>query len=237
MKKIRTLKANEIECRPQSVRDGKVTLLLYIDSRAATDLLDEVYGMSNWNIEYKDVAGQIYGRLSIYDEETNRWVYREDTGSPANIEKEKSLASDIIKRCIVRFGLTSLYSAPKIVIDDDKYGNTGYKVSEIEYDNNRNIIFLVIVNRFGKEVFRWSKNAATQPIPKAHIQTPKEELEWKDETKDNSTLLAEFCKSKTEAGEDREQLGKFYRYWSKKDFKGQMNVEKLWEKWNTNKAA
>ena len=236
MNKFRLLKANEIECRPQSVKDGKVTLLLYIDSRAATDLLDETYGMENWTIEYKDVAGQIYGRLSVYDVETNRWVYREDTGSPANIEKEKSLASDIIKRCIVRLGVTELYSTPKIQIEDDKYGNTGYKVSEIEYDTNRNIIHLVLVNRFGKEIYKWNKNEISQPNNKPQIQQTNKDLEWKDETKDNLTVLTEYCRERTEAGEDREELGKFFRYWSKKEFKGQMNVEKLWNLWKQ-KAA
>lgn len=236
MKRIRNLKANEIECRPQSVKDGKVTLLLYIDSRAATDLLDEVYGMSNWNIEYKDVAGQIYGRLSIYDEETDRWVYREDTGSPANIEKEKSLASDIIKRCIVRFGLTSLYSAPKIVIDDDKYGNTGYRVSEVEYDEKRNITHLVIANRFGKEQFRWDKNVQqpTQFIPKPQT----DDLEWKPE-KDNRTILTEFCQTKTKEGADRQILTNFYRYYSERanGWKGNFNVTVLYNKWVEKAAA
>jgi hypothetical protein len=237
MKKIRTLKANEIECRPQSVKDGKVTLLLYIDSRAATDLLDETYGMENWTIEYKDVAGQIYGRLSVYDVETNRWVYREDTGSPANIEKEKSLASDIIKRCIVRLGVTELYSSPKITIDDDKYGNSGYKVSEIEYDTNRNITHLVLVNRFGKEVYRWDKNNANQPTKyKAVINQTQDKLEWEDE-QDNLTKLTEFCKKKTEEGENRSELGKFFKYYSNRDFKGQMNVERLWMNWSSRIGA
>lgn len=227
MKKIRTLKANEIECRPQSVKDGKATLLLYIDSRAATDLLDECYGMENWNIEYKDVAGQIYGRLSIYDEETNRWVYREDTGSPANIEKEKSLASDIIKRCIVRLGVTELYSTPRIQIEDDKYGNTGYKVSEIEYDNNRNITNLVIVNRFGKEVFRWGKNTP-------QIQT-QNSLEWQEDKKDNITLLTEFCKEKSKEVTDRTKLEGFFRYYQNRasDWRGAFNPQALFEKWMT----
>lgn len=238
MKKIRTLKANEIECRPQSVKDGKVTLLLYIDSRAATDLLDETYGMENWTIEYKDVAGQIYGRLSVYDVETNRWVYREDTGSPANIEKEKSLASDIIKRCIVRLGVTELYSTPKIQIDDDKYGNTGYKVSEIGYDVNRNIIGLKIVNRFGKEVFKWDKYLTPQQPQgnKTIDKKTQDKLEWEDE-QDNLTKLTEFCKKKTEEGENRSELGKFFKYYSNRDFKGQMNVERLWMNWSSRIGA
>lgn len=244
MKKIRNLKANEIECRPQSVKDGKVTLLLYIDSRAATDLLDEVYGMENWNIEYKDVAGQIYGRLSIYDVETNRWVYREDTGSPANIEKEKSLASDIVKRCIVRFGVTELYTTPKITLDDDKYGNTGYKVSEIEYNEHREIIHLVITNRFNKEVFRWNMGNKTAPIvktaPKQVINEHNDDkLIWKPDEpkKDNLTLLTEFCSSKKlEEGVNQDNLLRFYNYYKPKAnaWKGNFDIPQLFNKWMTN---
>ena len=229
MKKIRTLKAEEIEVRPQSIKNGKANMLLYINSRAATDLLDECYGMANWNLEYKDVAGQIYGRLTIYDEETDRWVYREDTGSAGNIEAEKSLASDVVKRCIVRFGVTELYSSPKIQIDDDGYGNMGYKVTEIEYDSNRNITHLVIANRFNKEVFRWDKNATEQPSQyksKGYTQT-------QQNGKDNLTVLKEYCAQLTSNGFDRSEVGKFYRFYEKKanDWRGAFQVDKLYSAW------
>lgn len=243
MKKIRTLKAEEIEVRPQSIKNGKANMLLYINSRAATELLDECYGMANWNIEYKDVAGQIYGRLSIYDEETNRWVYREDTGSAGNIEAEKSLASDVVKRCIVRFGVTELYSSPKIQIDDDGYGNTGYKVTEINYDSNRNITHLVISNRFNKEVFRWDNNTAVQPtqFKQQVTNNTQEDLEWKEEKPNNKTILTEYCSQLTANGFPREQVGNFFRYYEKKSgtWAGKFDVERLWTNWinNTKTAA
>lgn len=238
MKKIRTLKAEEIEVRPQSIKNGKANMLLYINSRAATDLLDECYGMANWNIEYKDVAGQIYGRLSIYDEETNRWVYREDTGSESNVEKEKGLASDIVKRCIVRFGVTELYSSPKIQIDDDGYGNTGYKVTEINYDSNRNITHLVISNRFNKEVFRWDNNTAVQPtqFKQQVTNNTQEDLEWKEDKPNNKTILTEYCSQLTANGFPREQVGNFFRYYEKKSgtWAGKFDVERLWTNWINN---
>lgn len=224
MKKIRTLKANEIEVRTAIVKDGKATQLLYIDSRAATDLLDETYGMENWTIEYKDVAGQIYGRLSVYDTETNRWVFREDTGSPANIEKEKSLASDIVKRCIVRLGVTELYSTPKIVIPDDGYGNTGYKVSEIEYNEDREIIHLVIVNRFNKEVYRWDEGTTSQTEQNS-LKTP---------SKSNLEVLTEFCSSKKlEEGINKDELLKFFKYYEPKmaEWKFAFLPQKMWARW------
>ncbi len=237
MKRIRTLKAEEIEVRPQSIKNGKSNMLLYINSRAATDLLDECYGMANWNLEYKDVAGQIYGRLSIYDEETNRWVYREDTGSAGNIEAEKSLASDVVKRCIVRFGVTELYSSPKIQIDDDGYGNMGYKVSEINYDSNRNITHLVIVNRFGKEAFRWDRDAIEQPTQykKPYQQTQQNNLE----TKDNLKALTDYCAQLTANGFDRHQVGNFFRFYKDKcnTWKGVFDSERLFKNWMTKATA
>lgn len=229
MKKIRTLKANEIECRPQSVKNNKATLLLYIDSRAATNLLDEIYGMENWTIEYKDVAGQIYGRLSIYDTETNRWVYREDTGSPANIEKEKSLASDILKRTIVRFGVTELYTTPRIEIPDDGYGNSGYKVSEIEYNENREIIHLVITNRFGKEMYRWDIG---KPISQPTSQPISTEVKKDNPVVSKKDTLILFCKeNKTE--ENKDSIAAFYKFYLNKidNWTGTFDVKKLYTLW------
>ena len=239
MMKFRTLNAEEIEVRPQSVKNGKATMLLYIDSRCVTNILDETVGCMNWQSEFYEVNGQTMGKLGIWDEVKNMWVWKSDTGSESNVEAEKGLISDCYKRLLSRWGVTELYSAPRINWDDDGYGNTGYKVTEITYDDNRKITHLVIVNRFGKEQFRWDKTAVAQPtqyIPKTIIQTPNEDLEWKEDKKDNATLLTEFCKAKTEAGEDREQLAKFYRYYSKKDFKGEMNVKKLWELWISKSA-
>lgn len=240
MKKIRTLRAEEIEVRTQSVKNNKANMLLYINSRSATDLLDETYGMENWMIEYKDVAGQIYGRLSVYDTETERWVVREDTGSESNVEAEKGLASDILKRCIVRLGVTELYSSPKIQWDDDGYGNTGYKVSEIEYDDRRNITHLVIVNRFGKEQFRWDRTHKIQMVQQVTNNT-QEDLEWKEDVpvKDNKTLLTEFCGQMTNNGYDRHQVGNFFRYYEKKcgTWNGKFDVEKLFSNWMSKAAA
>lgn len=242
MKKIRTLKAEEIDVRVQSVRDGKANMLLYITSRSASDLLDETYGMANWKIEYKDVAGQIYGRLSVYDEESDRWVVREDTGEESNVSAEKGLASDILKRCIVRLGVTELYSSPKIQFPDDGYNNTGYKVSEIEYDERRNITHIVIVNRFGKEAFRWSKDCKQTYTPsfKATVQTPNDSLEWKEDepAKENTVILTEFCTQMKNNGVDKTQLKKFYDYYLPKanGWKGQFNPQRLLENW-LNKAA
>lgn len=182
MKQIRTLKPNDIEVRAcDSNAKGEVHMLLYINSRSATNLLDETYGAENYNIEYVDVAGQIYCKLSIWDEEHNRYVIRMDTGEEAKISADKSLASDALKRTIVRLGVTELYSGLAIYVPDDGYKNTGYKVTEIEYDSNRNITHLVMTNRFGKEVYRWDEGSKPQTSNNTPKQAPQKKTKLSTE--------------------------------------------------------
>lgn len=174
MNKPRMLRANEIEVRvAHSVGDKKYHLL-YIDSRAVTKYLDEWVGWNNWQTEFYPVNNQIVGRLGIWDDIKQMWIWKSNVGSESNIEKDKGLISDTYKRLLVRFGITELYSAPDILLPDDGYGNKGYKVSEIAYNDNREIIHLVLVNKFNKEVFRWYQDQIsikplgnTQPVKQA----------------------------------------------------------------------
>lgn len=244
--KFRTLKANEIEVRPSHIKEGKANMLLYIDSRAVVKLLNESVGNMNWQSEFYEVNGQTICKIGIYDDDRNIWIWKSDTGSESNVEAEKGLISDCYKRVLSRFGVQELYSSPKIVIPDDGYGNTGYKVSEIEYNEDREITHLVIVNRFNKEVFRWEKGDVT-PIVKTtpktvindHREYSNDELEWKPDEpkKDNITLLTEFCKSKKlEEGVNQDNLLKFYNYYKPKanTWKGNFDIPQLFNKWMTN---
>lgn len=152
------MRPQDIEVRPAMTKNGKATLLLYQDSRNTMDALDRNFGAFGWQIKYKDVGGQIYGCLSIKDPDTGEWITKEDTGDESNISAQKGQSSDILKRCAVRFGYArELYTAPRITVDDDNYGNTGYRVSEITYNTNREISHLVLVNRFDKPVFTWNE--------------------------------------------------------------------------------
>lgn len=227
--KFRTLKANEIEIRPQSAKNGKANMLLYIDSRAVVKLLDETVGNMNWQSEFYNVNGQTMCKIGIYDEDRNIWVWKSDTGSESNVEAEKGLISDCYKRVLSRWGITELYSSPKISWDDDGYGNTGYKVTEIEYDENREISHLVIANRFNKEVFRWNINQTTQTPTvqnKPHIIP----------SKSNKEILKEFCTGKkTEEGIDKVELTKFFNYYNPKmdTWRTTVNPSNLWNNWNS----
>lgn len=223
---FRTLKADEIEVRVQSVKDGKANMLLYIDSRAVTRILDEHLGNLNWQSEFYEVNGQTMGKISIYDEERNIWVSKSDTGSESNIEAEKGLISDIYKRILSRFGIMELYSSPKIVIDDDGYGNKGYKVSHIEYNDNRQIVSLKIVNRFNKEVFVWCEG---KEIPTEYKVKAVAEIDFQQ-------ALTDYCTALKNNGFDKNEILKFFNYYKSAIEKGwrgrEFNAEKLWINWN-----
>lgn len=237
--KFRRLKANEIEVRTQSVKNGKANMLLYIDSRAVVKLLDETVGNMNWQSEFYTVNGQTMCKIGIYDEDRNIWIWKSDTGSESNIEAEKGLISDCYKRVLSRWGVTELYSSPKITWDDDGYGNSGYKVAEIDYNEDREITHLVIVNRFNKEVFRWDMGNATPMVKTTPKQVINDEsLEWTDDEpkKDNLTMLTEFCgDKKNDETVDKKQLVRFYNFYKEKanTWKGSFNIPQLFNRWIT----
>lgn len=241
---FRTLKAEEIEVRVQSVKNGKANMLLYVDSRAVTKLLDETVGPMNWQTEFYEVNGQTIGKLGIWDSEKQQWIWKSDTGTESNIEAVKGLISDVYKRMISRWGVVELYSSPKIVLDDDGYGNTGYRVSEILYDVERNITHLVLVNRFGKEVFRWDEGQRPQvtqvpqrAVAPQNVQT--DALDYVVETE--MDILKKFYKSKfrTMSPEEQKVFTEFKDFYKNKieksGWKGNnFDVDNLWVRWKNN---
>lgn len=226
--KFRPLRPEDIEVRVGEAKTkGSATLLLYIDSRMAADILNEAVGEFGWQIEYKEVAGQIYGRLSIWDEDRKMWVYKEDTGSESNIEAAKGMSSDIVKRCLARWGCDYLYSSPKIRIQcaDDYYWNDKmtmtFSVKEISYEGKK-IVHLIIVDRFGSPVFVYDKGKVTASNQPTQAQPP--------QAKSKDEILKEFCASK-KATEPKDKLLGFYNYYSTKTWSGPFNAEQLFSKW------
>ena len=105
-----------IDFRVQSInKGGYATILAYKDARIDMQRLDEVVGALNWKREHtRDNANCI---VSIYNEKTNQWISKEDTGTESNTEKEKGLASDSFKRACFNWGIgRELYDYPLIQI-------------------------------------------------------------------------------------------------------------------------
>lgn len=115
MENIRLLRADEIDCRPQTVKAGGCSLLLYKDARCDMTILDEIYGSLNWKREHtRDNHNCI---VSVWNSDIQQWISKEDTGIESNSEAAKGLASDSFKRACVNFGIgRELYTAPFIWI-------------------------------------------------------------------------------------------------------------------------
>ena len=115
MEKIRLLRADEIDCRPQTVKAGGCSLLLYKDARCDMAILDEIYGSLNWKREHtRDNHNCI---VSVWNSDIQQWISKEDTGIESNSEAAKGLASDSFKRACVNFGIgRELYTSPFIWI-------------------------------------------------------------------------------------------------------------------------
>ena len=89
-KKIRALRADEIEIRVALIKPKGYQLLLYKDSRCDKRILDEVFRPMRWKSEYREVKGNLYCTISVWDSELNQWISKEDCGTQSNMEKEKA---------------------------------------------------------------------------------------------------------------------------------------------------
>jgi hypothetical protein len=174
MKEIRRLRADEIEIRAAQVaKNGKgkvyANLLLYKDARCDQRLLDETFGPMNWQREHTIIDGNLYCTVSIWDEQKGVWVSKQDVGTKSNTEEEKGQASDSFKRACFNWGIgRELYTAPRIIVElnegeyKEKIFNNKtsqqmtqtFYVYSIEYDDDGNIIGLVICDKKGTQRFK-----------------------------------------------------------------------------------
>ena len=163
MCKFRTLKASEIDVRVGRVVNTQkftgASLLLYKNARVDMSILDETIGSMNWQRSHEVINGNLYCKVSIWNDAIGEWVSKSDCGVESNTEKEKGESSDSFKRACVNWGIgRELYSSPSILVPckvDEKgkvESGLSWKVKEIEYDSDRNISKLVIIEtRYGKD--------------------------------------------------------------------------------------
>ncbi len=171
---FRDLKADEIDCRVSQIKENYLDLLLYKDARVDQNILDETVGNMSWQRDHKELKGNIYCGISIYDDERKIWITKWDCGKESFSEAEKGEASDSFKRAGFNWGIgRELYTAPQIRIwVKDKEGNQNY--APFKKDNgklttytefsveaiqitNKEITGLAIKNDKGKRVFVYKK--------------------------------------------------------------------------------
>lgn len=165
MCEIRLLRADEIDVRAQTVKEGSgFSLLLYKDARCDMAILDETFGMNGWQRSHDFKDGNNYCTVSIWDESKKQWISKEDVGTESKTEKEKGQASDAFKRACFNIGIgRELYTSPFIWIEGAHDSRMKYSVSEIGYED-RVISKLTIVDRRGNAVFHWEKDRSKKRI-------------------------------------------------------------------------
>lgn len=147
MREIRKLRADEINVRVARIGKQSVNLVLYKNARTDMDILDETFGSMNWMREHRGDNKNCV--VSVYDDDKQQWICKEDTGTEGNVEQEKSLASDSFKRACTNIGIgRELYTAPRILFPREsvRISNTNgggettwdrFEVVHIDYKDNK----------------------------------------------------------------------------------------------------
>lgn len=227
--KPRLLRADEIECRIGTIRGNGCTLLLYKDARVDMKILDETYGVGNWQRTHEVINGNLFCTIEIWNDRIHEWVKKQDVGTESYSEKEKGEASDSFKRAGFNAGIgRELYTSPFIWIQPradmkpyntkDVSGNeanefyeykektymtkTTFEVTEIGYDEDRVINKLTIKDNKG--------NVRFQLIPE-------------EEQKEIIKLMVELKELIEKTKTDRERFYKYYKVESD----GEMTLEQL----------
>jgi len=183
-KKIRNLNPEEIDCRVGAIMEQGISLLLYKDARVDQTILDEVFGIYGWQRRHNMIGNELYCILSIWDDEKQQWVEKEDVGIESDYQKVKGAASDSFKRACFNVGIgRELYSAPFIYIPlnkvrmDDKNGKKAVKdsfsVKSIEASTDKIITALEIINQRGEIIYTYRLNRKqVQPVREEEPQEP-----------------------------------------------------------------
>ena len=141
----------------------------YIDARDAQNRLDEVCGQEGWQALYYAVDNKLFCKVGI--KIGDDWVWKSDTGSESNIEKEKGHSSDAFKRACVMWGIGRfLYDL------DIQYVPSNEKKTNNNYPH--------VIDEDGKRVWDLTK----------YINNRKKQSQSKLMSKEQEKYLENFCK-------------------------------------------
>jgi len=130
--------------RVQSFSKNKAvcSCVAYIDARDVMELLDSVVGAENWQDKYEVINNQLFCSIGI--KINNEWIWKQDTGTESQTEKEKGIVSDSFKRSAVKWGIGRfLYDLDIRFIDSN----------EIKRDNN----YPYPIDKQGKRIYDVTK--------------------------------------------------------------------------------
>lgn len=188
---FRDLTAEDVELRASMVRDSFISLLAYKDARVDASVLDETVGAMNWKKTYRrDETGALVCTVSVWNEDRNEWVGKEDVGVESNTEKVKGEYSDAMKRSCSMWGIgRELYSAPEIkiwaksknadgstVVNANIEGGKCYdkfKVTKMVVENKKIVEMEVFNETIGRKVFSFNKNSSAKAEKSASVKAEK----------------------------------------------------------------
>jgi hypothetical protein len=122
----RPFAAEEIDWRIGSVNKEKTKgmALAYMDARAVMDRLDGVCGPDGWQCNYTPgVNGSIICNIGVRML-AGEWIWKADGAGATDVEGEKGMLSDALKRAAVRWGVGRyLYEmkSPWVELKDGRY--------------------------------------------------------------------------------------------------------------------
>lgn len=122
----RPFPSSVLSVKPGAVSgDGRKALaLIYIQSRAVMDRLDDAVGPENWSFDWEPLPAienwiAVKGNLRVFG------ILKSDVGQATmdDTEPYKAAVSDALKRCAVHFGIGRyLYEAPNVWWEGSKMG-------------------------------------------------------------------------------------------------------------------
>ena len=97
---IPTLKPEDIEVKVKQITGKGALALLYKTARTDMEYLDKVFGVGNWQCDYKEIKGNLYCVIQIWDDSKKQWVAKMDCGIESREDDEgnqkKGEASDAL---------------------------------------------------------------------------------------------------------------------------------------------
>lgn len=185
---FRSLKAEEVKVRVNTINEKFCTLLLYKDSRCDMAVLDEAVSPLRWQRKHYECKGNLYCSVGIKCDD-GTWVFKDDCGTEGYAEKEKSEASDSFKRACTNWGIgRELYTAPLMKVKSDLCGvyendkgkystNAFFNVYEYEVTDG-------VITKLSVHIEYWAKGAdgklglVTNVVPfKCHKPPVKDEVD------------------------------------------------------------
>lgn len=230
----RLLKANEIECRVGTITAKGCSLLLYKDARVDMKILDETYGVGNWQRTHEVINDNLFCTIEIWNDKINQWVKKQDVGTESYSEKEKGQASDSFKRAGFNAGIgRELYTSPFIWIIP-KAELKPYNTKDVD-GNEANEFYAYKKDSYGKAIYNTKTTFEVteigydeeRVINKLTIKDNKGNVRFQlipeEEQKDIIKLMQELKELIEKTKTDREKFYKYYKVTSD----GEMTLEQL----------